>query len=136
MSEELHNRIRERYETRLSVEPPFPTKRMKIEVSNYCNHSCIFCGRHKMTKQSGLIDGAFYKRIMQEAFDEGVREVGLFINGEPFTNSKLHELIRIAKQIGYEYIYLTTNGALATPKRLKEAGRAASSSNETMRRTT
>jgi radical SAM protein with 4Fe4S-binding SPASM domain len=118
MNNDLHKNIAERYNIELSIEPPFPTKRLKIEVSNHCNHRCIFCSRNKAVKLGGLIDQTFYARIMKEAFDEGVREVGLFINGEPFTHPHLEDFVLIAKQIGYEYIYLTTNGSLATPERL------------------
>jgi molybdenum cofactor biosynthesis enzyme MoaA len=121
MSSNLHIRIAERYDTDLSIVPIFPAKRMKVEVSNYCNHDCIFCGRNKMEKKGGYIDDGFFARIMREAFSEGVREVGLFIKGEPFTDRKLAERIAIVKQIGYEYIYVTTNGSLVSPKRLKSA---------------
>lgn len=117
MKNNLHDNIQERYKaSALNVKPAFPTK-MKIEVSNFCNHNCIFCGRNQLGRIGGLIDEKFYERIMQEAYDAGVREVGLFINGEPFTSPKLAEFIKTAKEIGYTYVYLTTNGALATPER-------------------
>ena len=119
MPDNLHDRIAERYNSGFSLIPPFPDKRMKIEVSSLCNHNCIFCGRNKMEGKGGLVDDTFYVRIMQEAFDEGLREVGLFINGEPFTDPKLAEHIKIAKQIGFTYVYITTNGSLATPERFK-----------------
>jgi radical SAM protein with 4Fe4S-binding SPASM domain len=73
-----------------------------------------------MEKSGGFIASDFCERIMREAFDEGVRELGMFINGEPFTNPALGTYIRLAKQIGYEYVYVTTNGALANPERLRE----------------
>lgn len=117
MNNNLHNNIAKRYNaSKLDWHPAFPTK-MKIEISNFCNHNCIFCGRNQLGRIGGLIDESFYARIMQDAYDAGVREVGLFINGEPFTSPKLAEFIKIAKDIGYTYVYLTTNGALATPER-------------------
>jgi radical SAM protein with 4Fe4S-binding SPASM domain len=73
-----------------------------------------------MEKPKGFIDDEFYSRIIREAFDEGTREVGLFINGEPFTNPNLSKYISLAKQIGYEYVYVDTNGSLVTPERLHE----------------
>jgi len=92
---------------------------MKVEISNNCNHNCIFCGRNKINKTGGFINDDFFLRIMKEAFDEGVREVGLFINGEPFTDPKLAKRIETSKKIGYEYVYITTNGSLAVPDRLQ-----------------
>lgn len=118
MKNNLHSNIQERYKFNGFTEhPAFPTK-MKIEVSNFCNHNCIFCGRNKLGRIGGLINEDFYSRIMKEAYNAGVREAGLFINGEPFTSPKLGEFIKIAKDIGFSYVYLTTNGALATPDKL------------------
>jgi len=121
MSGNLKNRIEERLYADYSVAPPFPVKHMNVEISNYCNHNCIFCARNKKEKTFGLMDEVFYSHIMQEAFYEGVREVGLFINGEPFTHPKLSVYIRLAKEIGYHYVYLTTNGSLATPENLRKS---------------
>lgn len=116
MNQNLHKNIEARYKnSSFDLHPAFPTK-MKIEVSNYCNHNCVFCGRNQLGRIGGYIDESFYSRIMLEAYEAGVREVGLFINGEPFTSPKLPEFIKIAKDIGYTYVYLTTNGALATPE--------------------
>jgi MoaA/NifB/PqqE/SkfB family radical SAM enzyme len=73
-----------------------------------------------MAIQKGFIDEDFYNRVMEDAYECGVREVGLFINGEPFVNVNLGKFIHKAKKIGYEYVYITTNGALAHPDRIKE----------------
>jgi MoaA/NifB/PqqE/SkfB family radical SAM enzyme len=40
--------------------------------------------------------------------------------GEPFLNKNLANYIRAAKSIGYSYVYETTNGALATPDKLRD----------------
>ena len=109
----------ERRNAAFVLEPPFPTKHMSIEISNVCNHKCVFCPHHKMTREKRFIDQSLLYRILQEAYDLGVREVGLFIIGEPFTNPSLSKYIAKAKDIGYEYVYITTNGALATPARLQ-----------------
>jgi radical SAM protein with 4Fe4S-binding SPASM domain len=119
MDGSLTEKIKKRYKTEIGIDPVFPEK-MKIEISNVCNHHCIFCGRSKMSKPMGFINEDFYNRIMREAFDAGIREAGLFINGEPFTNKSLAHYIAWAKKIGFSYIYLTTNGALASPQRIQE----------------
>lgn len=118
--DELTRRIRERYDAEYDLHPPFPTKRMKVEVSFLCNHACIFCGRQSNPDAGGLIKEDVFDRIVREAYELGVREIGLFINGEPFTSKNLARHVKTAKDIGYEYVYITTNGALATPERLVE----------------
>lgn len=94
--------------------PSFPTKRMLLEITNACNHDCIFCGHHKMTRKIGMMSLDFAKRILQEAYDLGMREVGFYTVGEAFLCKNLALFVQAAKQIGYTYTYITSNGALAT----------------------
>jgi MoaA/NifB/PqqE/SkfB family radical SAM enzyme len=68
----------------------------------------------------GEIDAGFLKRILQEAYDMGLRRVGLYTIGEMFLCKELVTHIKNAKQIGYEYIYSDTNGLLATQENLKK----------------
>ena len=94
----------------------FPRK-MLLELTNMCNDSCLFCANSKCTKERGIIDKDFAKRILREAYDLGMREVGFYGTGEPLLDKNLEEYISYAKQIGYEYTYITTNGALLTKER-------------------
>lgn len=98
--------------------PPIP-KELLVEVANICNHACVFCAYSKMTRPKGVLDFELFKRLIQEAFDLGTREIGLYSGAEPLTVKRLAEYIAAAKEIGYTYIYVTTNGALATKERLK-----------------
>ena len=57
--------------------------------------------------------------------DAGVEELGLFFIGESFMCDWLPEAIAFAKHRGIRYAFLTTNGSLATPERVRacmEAG--------------
>lgn len=101
------------------LEPPFPRTNFLIETSNACNHKCIFCAHQKMTRKVGKIKTEFIYDILQQAYDLGTREVGFYATGEPFLVPELPDYIKKAKQIGYEYVYLTSNGALATPDRIR-----------------
>ncbi|MBU3190606.1 radical SAM protein [Clostridium bowmanii] len=96
--------------------PPFP-RNMLIELTNLCNHNCLFCANSKMTRKKGEINEEFLFRILKEAFEEGTEEVGFYATGEPFVSKNLALYVAKAKEIGYKYVYITTNGALATPKR-------------------
>lgn len=101
------------------LEPPFPYTNFLIETSNACNHSCIFCAHQKMKRKVGKIDTNFLYDILQQAYDLGTREVGFYATGEPFLVKELPDYIRRAKEIGYDYVYLTSNGSLATPERIR-----------------
>jgi len=102
-----------------SLEPPFPVSNFLIELSNACNHACIFCTHQKMQRKVGRIDRDLCFDILRQAYDLGTREVGFYATGEPFIIPDLHEYIKKAKDIGYTYVYLTSNGALATPDRIR-----------------
>lgn len=99
-----------------NLTPDYPLKGLHIELSNICNHQCLFCANRKMGRKKGFMDEAFLKRILQEAFDEGFRDVGYYANGEPFVSSELDKYIGWAKQIGYSYVYIDTNGGVEFDK--------------------
>lgn len=97
---QLSKRIQTKKENNncLNTTPPLPTKNMLIELNNACNHKCIFCSNRKMTRKKGNIDSTFLKKILQEAYDNGVREVGYYSTGEPFLNPELADHIKTAKK--------------------------------------
>jgi MoaA/NifB/PqqE/SkfB family radical SAM enzyme len=72
------------------------------------------------------IDFDFFKYIVLQMVNEGVKEIGLFYLGESFSAFKLlHKAVRYCKNIGVEYVFLTSNGTLAFQDRvalLMEAG--------------
>ena len=101
------------------LEPPFPYSNFLIETSNACNHACIFCAHQKMKRPVQTIKPEFVHNILQQAYDLGTREVGFYATGEPFIVKELPEYIKWAKDIGYTYVYLTSNGVLATPEKIR-----------------
>ena len=98
--------------------PMIPQKNLLIEVTNYCNNKCIFCANRKMTRKKEFINPVIVQKVLKECYELGTREVGFYATGEPLIDVKLEEYILLAKNIGYEYVYLTTNGILANPKRV------------------
>jgi MoaA/NifB/PqqE/SkfB family radical SAM enzyme len=92
-------------------------KSVKIELTANCNYKCQFCVK-SIRPDNGEMDRAFYSRIIAEMRKEGVEELGVFYIGESFTCKWLPDAIREAKELGYPYVFLTTNGAACTPHRL------------------
>jgi pyruvate-formate lyase-activating enzyme len=115
--------LKEKQEERLSnvthlITPNFP-KELFLEVNNTCNHTCIFCANIKMTRDKSFIDDKLAKKIIYDAFDAGARDIAFYATGEPLIFPKLSEYIKYAKDIGYEYIFLTSNAALSTDSKMK-----------------
>lgn len=95
--------------------PDFP-RNMMVELSNACNHACLFCTSPFMTRKIKRIDNDFLIRILKDAYTCGTRELGFYTTGEPFIYKDLDKIIKVSKDMGYEYIYISTNGALAKPE--------------------
>lgn len=101
-----------------SKHPQFPNRNLLIEITNYCNNRCLFCANRKMTRKKDFIEPKIVDKVLRECYELGTREVGFYATGEPLINNKLEDYILLAKNIGYEYVYLTTNGILANKERV------------------
>ena len=101
-----------------------PPKSVKIELTAACQYRCSFCVK-SLRPDDGEMDRALYSRLIKEMAAAGVEEIGLFYIGESFLCKWLPEAIKEAKDAGIEYVFLTTNGASATPDKVEacmEAG--------------
>ena len=95
-------------------------KKALIELTNGCNHSCIFCYNPEMKRKINHIDFETYKKFISMGIDEGLEEVGLYSTGEPFMTKNLQDYIFEAKKIGIKRVYITTNGALASIEKVEK----------------
>lgn len=102
----------------------FPKKNLLLEVTNSCNNQCIFCANRIMTRNKKNINPKLPYKVIEEAYKLGTREIGFYATGEPLLNPNLIDYIKKAKDIGYNYIYLTTNGILADKEKVLELYKA------------
>src|SRR5208282_930664 len=93
-------------------------KSVKIELTANCNYKCGFCVK-SLRPDSGDMDHALYSRLIRELAAASVEELGVFYIGESFLCKWLPEAIGEAKDIGFPYVFLTTNGSAATPERVR-----------------
>jgi len=100
-----------------SVTPP-PPKSVKIELTARCDFNCFFCATGFKLREKGDIDWDLLIRLLEEMRDAGVEEIGMFYLGESFLYKRLPEAIAYAKTLGFEYIFLTTNGRMTSPERV------------------
>lgn len=114
-NEQLEKKWRSKSSTQLEVEcTDFSNVELRLELSNICNHKCLFCPNHLHSRKPCSMDKKLAFRLIYECSQLGVKKLGLFMNGEPFVTSDIHEYIEFAKDKGIEYVYITTNGSLAT----------------------
>lgn len=102
-----------------SETPPIP-RQIQIETTNICNHACDFCAYPDMVRPKAVMKPELFRRLVKEAYELGSREIGLFAGAEPLTCKSLEEFIAYCTEVGYEYMYISTNGALATPERFRK----------------
>ena len=63
------------------------------------------------------MDRRLFERLLLEMREAGVEEIGLFYLGESLLCTWLAEAVSFAKRKAeFPYVFLTTNGSLATPK--------------------
>lgn len=109
----------------LAVAPPCP-RSVKIELTARCDLNCFFCATAKRLREKADMTWELYTSVVREMRDCGVEELGVFYLGESMLCDWLEKAIAFAKnECGYPYVFLTTNGRLATAERVKgcmEAG--------------
>lgn len=92
---------------------------VKIELTRNCNYRCSFCVNSELANK-GTMPEEKYIEYITKIRDAGVKELGVFYFGESFIVPWLPRAIKHAKDIGFEYVFLTTNGSLASKDKVKE----------------
>jgi hypothetical protein len=56
---------------------------IQLESSTACNARCKFCPRSRMKRAQGNMSDELYLKIIDDAYTLGIKQVLLFLNGEP-----------------------------------------------------
>lgn len=124
MREHMLDRFSDKGGVDLRLIPGLPAS-LNIELNSTCNQKCVFCAYHSDSACNALgaysMDFEFAAQILDEAWRLGIgrKEVGFYACGEPFLYKRLPDAIAYAKKKGFPYTFLTSNGSVATPDRLK-----------------
>lgn len=95
-----------------------------VDPVNLCNLRCKFCptGNHDLIRSTGryqgMLDFDLFKKIIDDLkdFDEPIRVLRLYKEGEPLLNPNFDRMVRYAKDSGLvSKIDTTTNGVLLNP---------------------
>lgn len=96
-------------------------KNLMVEVTNSCNLKCIMCYSRNMIRPKGFMSLDTYKLILNSAKElETIEMVGLYTTGEAFLHPHIFDFIKHAKDMGFRYVYITTNGVLLNEKSINK----------------
>lgn len=98
-----------------------------VDPASACNFQCTFCptGDRPLIEGTGRYQGvmklSLFKKVIDDLaeFDQPLKVLRMYKDGEPFLNKHLAEMVAYAKQSGrVPYIDTTTNGSLLEPERV------------------
>lgn len=119
--------LSERYQNKLAKEQRFEEVGLdhvllQMEVTNACNHRCYFCPNADSIRPTKMMGYDFAERIMKECADflGNGKKICFHMNGEPLLYKRLSDLVKLSKELGYEYSFVTTNGSVAADGLLKD----------------
>ncbi|MFC1675839.1 radical SAM/SPASM domain-containing protein [Planctomycetota bacterium] len=81
-----------------------------IELTNYCNLQCSFCGQSVMTRQKGYLSEEHFKKVIDECCEYNAA-IRLIRWGEPFLHKNIIDFCSYIKSKGL-ICHVTTNGLL------------------------
>jgi len=79
-----------------------------IETASICNAKCWFCPQPTMTRKNSYMKFELFKKLIDEIKHNMsyVKNIALFMDGEPTLHKGLLEFIRYAKNNNVNKIYL------------------------------
>lgn len=117
---DLKNRTK--LETVIPLQTPFI---INVDPADSCNFQCSFCptGDRKLMKDIGrpfkIMAWEIYTKIIDDLqeFDEPIKVLRLYKDGEPLLNPKFADMIKYAKKSGKVLkVDTTTNASMLNPK--------------------
>ncbi|MCV0373523.1 MAG: radical SAM protein [Nitrosarchaeum sp.] len=91
---------------------PFPVT-LEVDLTNNCNHRCSFCyyAEHIGVNKDSL-DTATIKNALTDAKILGTKGISLTGGGEPMMHKDYEEILKYAKQIGFDVGTITNGSAI------------------------
>jgi len=86
---------------------------LSIEVTTRCNGSCLHCFVRSDIPRCSSLPVDLVKEILVEGYDAGYRHLHI-TGGEPLLWEGLFSVLDYAFDVGYETIFMNTNGTLMT----------------------
>jgi len=86
---------------------------VSIEPSNICNSRCLMCPYKTMTRPKTTMSMDLFKKIIDDCFKNGIKNLNLNFYNEPFLDAQIFERIAYAKSKGFN-VGTFSNGSVIT----------------------
>lgn len=97
---------------------------LRLESTNHCNFECTFCPHPTMERAKGFLDEELTYKLIKEAGELGFKMLDLRNFGEPVIDKRLPKFAKYAREVGFETIYIHTNGHLISKKIVDDWGKS------------
>ena len=91
-------------------------RKLNFDICTFCNHKCTFCSNPDKRTIKDQVSYEQYIKVMNNVTKYiQAEEIGLSAKGEVLINKDLAKIIKATKEkFNIPYIYISSNGALAT----------------------
>lgn len=93
--------------------PGLIAERLSIEVTSQCNMDCSHCFARSRNSKSYSLPNGLVKAMIREGYDAAYRHLHI-TGGEPLLWKGLFEMLNFAFKVGYQTVFLNTNGTVLT----------------------
>ena len=115
----LYQKLALRKAHKLHLSKPFGTKVVCIETTSACNAKCIMCTKRSLPHEAGIMSDTIFSKILTEAKELGVKQIGLSVYGEPLSDPKFIQRAKMVNDLGFRF-YFFSNASLLTQDKAKE----------------
>lgn len=108
--------------SRLTLRAPRIPPEVWIENTNCCNAQCVMCPRENLVRPLTFMSLDAFRKIINDIglYAHKIKRLHVHNFGEPLLDENLFEKIRIAKDRGFPYVYLVTNGSRLTAEKSRK----------------
>ncbi|MEN2774635.1 radical SAM protein [Acetivibrio clariflavus] len=96
-----------------------PLPNIELEITNYCNSSCVMCPRSKLSRKKGFMSEYIFGILTERLKELPVNEVEICGVGEPLLHKNVAEYVKKLKDIGINRVRINTNGSLLSDEKAR-----------------
>ena len=70
---------------------------LQLETTNHCQLKCSFCPHKDLKRKKGFMDEKLFIKLIEDSKELKVQNIYLFLNGEPFLDKRIYDMVQYVK---------------------------------------